>query len=108
MKRITTTAIAAMLICMTAAAQSADEIPAGINALLAKNICNSCHKLDEKFIGPSYRDLASKGNSEKEIAALIVEPNPSNWPDYPPMAPMPRLDKNEVKKIAKWIKSLEE
>ncbi len=48
-----------------------------------------------------------KGNSEKEIMALIFEPNVENWPGYPPMSPMPHIDKAEVKKIAKWIKSLE-
>lgn len=105
MKRIVT--LAALLAgIINLHAQSASEIPAGINALLSKNICNSCHKLDEKFIGPSYRELASKGNSAKEIAALIVQPNPENWPGYPPMAPMPHIDKKEVKRMADWIESL--
>ena len=69
-------------------------------------MCNACHKLDEKFVGPSYKDLAAKGNNAKQIAKLIVEPQPSNWPDYPPMTAMPHLDKDEVKEMAEWIESL--
>lgn len=83
-----------------------DEIPRNINYLLNKNICNTCHQLDEKLIGPSYKELASKGNSAKEIAELIKQPQPSNWPDYPPMAAMPYLQDKEVDKIAKWIATL--
>ena len=93
-------------IAFTCVAYGQDSVPTDIQALLDKNICSVCHKLDEKLIGPSYKELASKGYSEKEIAELIVTPIPANWPDYPPMAPMPHLDKGEVKKIAKWIYSL--
>ena len=84
------------------------EIPKEINTLLTKNMCSSCHKLDEKLIGPSYKELASTKMKPKEIAALIVEPKPSNWPDYPPMAAMPYLKEDEVKKMAEWIASLSE
>ena len=101
-------AIITLCFCIAATiGYSQSEIPEDVNKLLTKNLCSACHKLDQKLVGPSYKELASKGNSEKEIIALIYEPNPSNWPDYPPMAPLPHLDKNEVKTIAKWIKSLE-
>ena len=85
--------------------QSAD-IPEDINQLLTKNMCNTCHKLDEKLIGPSYIELAKKNSNPKDITKLIQEPQPSNWPDYPPMAPMPFLDAKEVKVMAEWIGSL--
>jgi cytochrome c len=83
-------------------------IPVDIKVLLEKHVCVTCHKLDEKLIGPSYIELARKGQSAKEISALIYEPKPSNWPGYPPMAPMPQLPKEDVKKIAAWIVGLRE
>jgi cytochrome c len=88
--------------------QGQKAIPADVNVLLNKYLCASCHKLDGKLIGPSYIELAQKGQSIKEVSALIVEPKPSNWPGYPPMAPMPHLPKEDVKKIATWIVSLGE
>ena len=82
------------------------EIPAAINGLLTKNICNTCHKLNEKLVGPSYIELAQKDQTVEEVSKLIKEPVPSNWPDYPPMATMPYLNDKEVKRIAEWIVSL--
>ena len=84
-----------------------DEIPKEINQLLDKNICNTCHRLDERLIGPSYKELSKKGYDIKTTIELIANPNPENWPDYPPMAPMGHIDKKELKSIAKWLVELE-
>ncbi len=81
-------------------------IPPDIKVLIDKHFCVTCHKLDGKLIGPSYLELSKKVQSIKEISTLIYEPKPSNWPGYPPMAPMPQLPKEDVKKIATWIVSL--
>jgi cytochrome c len=81
-------------------------IPDDINVLLNKFLCAACHKVDTKLIGPSYMELAQKSAGVKEMSDLIVQPNPANWPGYPPMAPMPHLPKEDVKKIATWIVSL--
>ena len=80
-----------------------DTIPEEINTLLTKNICNTCHKLDEKLIGPSYKELAAKGYDVKTTMELIANPKPENWPDFPPMAPMTWVDKKELREIARWI-----
>ena len=89
---------------------SQEAIPEDINALLTKNMCNTCHQLEGDLIGPSYTKLAEKNeeNDIEGIMKLIYEPQPSNWPDYPPMAPMPFLDKKEVKVIAEWLAALTE
>ncbi|HLF62658.1 MAG TPA: c-type cytochrome [Saprospiraceae bacterium] len=87
-------------------AHTQKAIPTDVKILLDKYLCVACHKLEEKLIGPSYIELAQKGQNIKEISALIYEPKPSNWPGYPPMAPMPHLPKEDVKKIAIWIMSL--
>lgn len=94
-------------LCSNKSAQSPASIPAEVEELLKKYLCVSCHKVNEKLIGPSYIELAQKRYSVREISALIMEPQSSNWEGYPPMPPMPHLPKEDVKKIAMWIKSLE-
>ncbi|MBK8555414.1 MAG: cytochrome C [Lewinellaceae bacterium] len=78
-------------------------IPAEIASLLNKYSCVSCHALDKKMIGPSWKDIAKKGYSKKKIAELVVTPQPSNWPTYPPMAPLPAVPKADLGKIATWL-----
>jgi len=82
------------------------QIPADIKKLLATNTCLGCHKLDKKLIGPSYLDVSERGYTEEELIALIKNPKPENWPDYPPMAPMPWVADEDVKAIASWIASI--
>lgn len=65
-----------------------------------------CHKMDKRLIGPSYLEIAKRGYSEEQIAALIKNPVPKNWPDYPPMAPITWLANEDLTTIATWISSL--
>lgn len=81
-------------------------IPADINTLLDKNTCLTCHKADEKLIGPSFKDIAQKGYSDAEMVHLMFNPKPENWPGYPPMTPPINLQKEDAEAIAKWINSL--
>ena len=106
MTRLASTLFIFMFTAFAGIAQ--DKIPEEVNKLLDKNICNTCHKLDERLIGPSYRELSAKGYDIKTTMELIAEPKPENWPDYPPMAPMGFVDKKELKVIAKWIVDLKE
>lgn len=81
-------------------------IPSEVKSLLAKSTCLGCHKVDRKLVGPSYQDIAARNYSEEEIIALIKEPKPENWPDYPPMAPITWVADEDLATIAAWITSL--
>ena len=75
--------------------------------LLTKSTCLACHKVNERAVGPSYKEVAARNYTNAQIEALIYEPKPENWPDFAtPMAPMSHLPKGDVKKIAAWINSL--
>jgi len=50
--------------------------------------------------------VALKNYSDEQIVQLIHEPKPENWPDYPAMAPLPNVPKDDALKIANWINSL--
>lgn len=34
------------------------------------------------------------------------KPQPENWPDYPPMEPIPNFTEADAKIIANWLKQL--
>ena len=65
----------------------AEDFPADIKPLMTKYACSACHSVDK-------------------IVALIAKPQPSNWPGYPPMAPMANVPKEDAVKLAKFINSL--
>jgi cytochrome c551/c552 len=79
---------------------------AEVKALLNKYTCSSCHKTNERAVGPAYRDVAKRGYSVQQIVALVYNPKPEHWPDYTPMAPMQHVPKKDVEKIAAWINTL--
>lgn len=89
-------------------ASSNTNVPADVKKLLATNTCLGCHKVDKKLIGPSYVEIAKKGYSVEQIVSLVKEPNPENWPDYPPMAPIQWANDDDLVTIANWITSLNE
>lgn len=82
-----------------------DEVK--VKQLLEKNTCFACHKPNEKLVGPSYQEIASKNYSDERIVALVYKPEPENWPEYPPMIALSHIDKSELLHIARWINSLE-
>ncbi|MEY3631111.1 c-type cytochrome [Aquirufa sp. HETE-40SA] len=83
----------------------AEDFPADIKPLMTKYTCFACHKVDTRLVGPAYKDVAKKKYSVDKIVALIGKPQPSNWPGYPPMAPM-TVPKEDAVKLAKYINSL--
>ncbi len=80
--------------------------PAEVAALLEKNTCSVCHKSDERLVGPAWVEVAKKNYSTDEIISLVYEPKPEHWPDYPPMAPLAFVPKEDIVKIGTWINSL--
>ena len=79
-----------------------------VQPLLQKNTCLTCHNVETKLIGPSYREIATKKYSVAQIVQLIQKPNPANWAGYATRMPsMAHVPKNELILIAEWIKTLE-
>ena len=88
---------------------AAPEAPtlATVEPLLAKNTCSACHQAEKRQVGPAFKDIAKRKYSNEKIVELIYNPQPQNWPDYTPMAPMPQVPKEEALQIARWINSLQ-
>jgi cytochrome c len=73
-------------------------------ALIAKNDCLTCHKVDEKLIGPAYRDVANK-YTDKDIpmlAAKIIKGGSGVW-EQVPMKPHPNVSVADAEQMVKYI-----
>lgn len=106
MKKISKLIFSAVVVSLAFGNQAkAEDFPADIKPLMQKYTCFACHKVDARLVGPSYKDVAKKKYSVDKILSLIAKPQPSNWPGYPPMAPL-TVPKEDGVKIAKWINSL--
>ncbi|QRM18898.1 c-type cytochrome [Dechloromonas sp. TW-R-39-2] len=73
----------------------------------AKN-CMTCHSVDKKIVGPSYKDIVAKRGAEKgaeaALAAKIKGGSKNEWG----MVPMPpnNVSDAEAATLAKWVLTL--
>lgn len=77
--------------------------------LMAAADCNTCHKENEKVIGPALTDIAAKyPPTQANIDTLtnkVIKGGKGNWGDIP-MAAHPALAVKDVKEMVKYILSL--
>jgi cytochrome c len=79
-------------------------------ALAEKNLCLACHKVDEKLVGPSYRDVARKYQGDAEAQVRIIARLQNGGKGVWGTTPMPPVGKDvpegDLKTIVAWILSL--
>ena len=77
--------------------------------LIELSDCKSCHSIDQKSIGPNYKDVAKKYKGKgRQIVALtdkIIKGGGGVWGEQP-MAAHPQLKKEDVEEMVKYIMSL--
>jgi cytochrome c len=83
--------------------------PAMAQADLAqKKNCLACHAVDQKLIGPAYKDVAAKYKGQKDAPAKLAEKIQKGgagvWGQIP-MPPNP-VTPEEAKSLAAWVLSL--
>jgi cytochrome c len=70
----------------------------------AKN-CMTCHALQKKIVGPSYKDIAAKRAADKgaeaALAAKIKNGSKDEWGQVP--MPANAVTDAEAKTLAKWV-----
>ena len=75
-------------------------------ALVAKSNCLTCHKIDEKVIGPAYKDVANKyaGNDTAVtyLAHKVIAGGKGVWGDVM-MTPHPDLSEADAEQMVKYI-----
>lgn len=79
--------------------------------LIAKSDCLTCHKVEEKVVGPAYRDVAKKYANTPEmvdsLASKVIHGGAGNWGQLA-MTPHPQLSKEDAQTMVKYIMSLKQ
>ena len=98
MKAVYVAMMAAAGIVMAGQAQ-ADE------ALAKAKNCMSCHAIDKKLVGPSYKDVAAKYKGDAKapamLAAKVKAGGKGTWGQIP--MPPNNVTEDEAKKLAAWV-----
>lgn len=94
---------AAAALALTAGVASADQ------ALAQKSACMSCHQIDKKVVGPSFKDVAKKYKGDAKAAehfvSVIKKGGKGVWGAVP-MPPHPQVSDENAKKLADWVLAL--
>ena len=75
--------------------------------LIEKSDCLSCHKINEKVVGPSYEDVAAKYTVADidMLANTIIKGGSGHWGEIP-MTPHADLQIEDAREMVKYILSL--
>ena len=80
-------------------------VMANIALATAKN-CMSCHAVDKKLVGPSYKDIASKyagqADAVDKLASKVVKGGAGVW-GLVPMPANAQINDADAKKLVAWI-----
>lgn len=75
-------------------------------ALIGKSDCLNCHKIDDKVLGPSYREVANKYESNdstiKQLARKVIKGGQGVWGEIP-MTPHPQISEADAEQMVKYI-----
>lgn len=90
-----------------AAALSAPSAFASEDLAQKKN-CMSCHTVDQKRVGPAFKDVAAKYAKDKDavkkLAEKIVKGGSGVWGPVP-MPANQQVNPAEAEQLAKWVLS---
>lgn len=74
-----------------------------------KSTCAACHGMDNKLVGPAWREIAKKyaGNASAEatLVTKVRQGGKGNWGQIP-MPPNPTVKEAEVKTFVKFVLTL--
>ncbi len=104
MKLIAISALTGLVLATSQFAQAADE-----KALAQSKNCLACHSVDNKVVGPAYKDVAAKYAGQKDassqLAHKIMAGGGGVWGPIP-MPANPQVNAAEAKRLADWILGL--
>jgi cytochrome c len=88
------------------ALSSGAALAADAQQLLKDKACLSCHQLENKLVGPAYKDVAAKYKARKDAEAYLVSKikggSTGVWGPIP-MPPNGTVNDQEAKTLAKFI-----
>jgi len=84
-----------------ATAQASEE-------LMEKSGCVSCHRIDQKLVGPSFKDIAIKYKSDRNALPYLLEKvrdgGEGVWGDMPmPPNSVEKISDADLKAVVEWV-----
>lgn len=77
--------------------------------LISKSDCLTCHKVDMKVVGPSYKEVAAKYEATdaniEMLASKVIAGGSGHWGEVP-MQAHPNVSKEDATEMVKYILSL--
>jgi cytochrome c len=88
------------------AEKPAAPAPMPVAELARRKACLSCHGVDQRIVGPSFREVAGRYKGQSGIEAKLLEKlrrgGSGNWGPMP-MPPMPDLSEADAAALVRWI-----
>jgi len=79
-------------------------------ALAQKSGCLACHSIQQKILGPAYKDVAAKYKGDKSAEAKLIAKVKAGgsgvWGPIPMPANSPQVKDEDIKTIVEWILAL--
>ena len=76
--------------------------------LAAKSKCMTCHQVDKKVLGPSFREIAARYKGQKNAQAMLAESvvkgAKAKWGKIP--MPPQKVTPADAQALSKWILTL--
>lgn len=84
---------------------SAIVVDMGRGKEVFETVCMTCHRLDERLVGPPLNTVLPKYHGRyDDLVAFVQKPSKKN-PDYPPM-PAPGIPLGDIKSVAAYLLDL--
>ncbi len=98
-------ALSLSLLAVGTAAQAAPTLEE-VSAVFTANNCFACHKVDQKFIGPAYLDVAKKHEGQADAAEILtkhIKEGSSGVYGPIPMPPNVGVSDEDVQTVVEWL-----
>jgi len=99
-----------MPILAASLALSGNVFAADGEALMKKSNCTTCHTIDQKRLGPSFKDVAAKYKDDKgaqdALEKKIRNGGGGVWGKMPMPATTKTVSDDDIKGIVQWVLSL--
>ena len=90
------------------AAPAAAASGGDVQALAQARGCLGCHGIDNKIVGPAYKDIAAKyagdAGAAERLVAKVKNGGSGVWGDVP-MPPNSAVSDEDIKKLVDWVLS---
>ena len=79
-------------------------------AIAKKSGCMTCHSVEKKAVGPSFKDVAAKYKGDDgaaaKLAAKVRNGGAGSFGSTPMLATSPKVSDDDIKAMVAWILSL--